>query len=518
MRPRLLALVCVTVLVLSAALPRAQAPAPARRPAAPGLRLIVLVAVDQFRADYLTRFASEYTGGLHRLLTRGAVFTNAYLEHYPTVTAVGHATMLTGATPSVSGIIGNDWYDRDTRGTVQSITDTTVALLGGGTGTGASPRRLLASTVGDELKMAAPRDDAARMPKVFGISMKDRSAILPAGHGADGAFWLPAANGPFVSSTYYFGALPPWVTAYNARPVPAPGDMVNTTARVLALATEAISAEHLGQRGVTDLLSVSLSDNDTVGHAQGPDSPQVHAVSLRTDQQLGTFFAMLDAKVGLDHTLVVLTADHGVAPVPEVQRDRRLPGGRIDAQTLFPPITAALEARFGPGQWLLATAGTSPYLNHALIAERQLDAEEVRRVAAAAAMRTPHVIRVYTRDQLQRGEVTQDLIGRRVLRGFNAQRSGDLEIVFEPYWMRAATGTTHGSPHNYDAHIPLVFMGPQVTAGRYHDAVALNDLAPTVAALAAVDAPSGSSGRVLSEMLTGRPAGSRVPPAPVPHP
>lgn len=500
---RLLAALLVAVLLGALRPTLAQVPPLAAAPADAdaAIRLVVLVAVDQFRPDYLWRFEREYTGGLQRLLAHGAVFTNAYLEHYPTVTAVGHSTMLTGATPSVSGIIGNDWFDRATGKTVQSITDDTVTLLGG-KGAGASPARMLASTVGDEMKMAAPRGDPARAPRVFGMSSKDRSAILPAGHGADGAFWLPAPSAPFVSSTYYFAALPAWVTTFNARPVPPQGTgLVDTNARVLALATEAIAAERLGQRGVTDLLTIGLSDNDAIGHAYGPESPQVHDVSVRTDRQLAEFFAMLDLKVGLARTLIVLTADHGVAPVPEVQQARRLPGGRLSTKTLFPPITAALEARFGPGNWLLSTAGSSPYLNHALIAERKLDPEDVRRVAADAALRTPHVARVYTRDQLQRGEVAPDLIGRRVLRSFNAERSGDLEIVFDPFWMRAATGTTHGTPYNYDAHIPLVFMGPGITPGRYHQHAALNDLAPTVAAMVGVEAPSSADGRVLVEML-----------------
>ena len=376
-----------------------------------------------------------------------------------------------------------------------------MTLLGG-EGVGASPRRLLGTTLGDELKMVAPPGDPARTPRVYGISMKDRSAILPAGHGADGAFWLPTAAGPFVSSTYYFAELPAWVAAFNTRPVPIPesGD-VDTNARVLALAAEAITAGRLGQREVTDVLTVSLSDNDLIGHAHGPDSAQVHDVSVGTDRLLAEFFATLDKQVGLSRTLVVLTADHGVAPLPELQQERRLPGGRIESAALFGPITAALEARFGPGQWLLATAGSSPYLNHALIAERKLDPAEVRRVAAEAAMRAPHVARVYTRDQLLLGQVAPDLIGRRVLRGFHAQRSGDLEIIFEPFWLRGRAGTTHGTPHNYDAHIPLVFMGPGIVPGRYHQHTALNDLAPTLAAMLGVEAPSGADGRVLVEML-----------------
>ncbi len=176
------------------------------------VRLVLLIAVDQFRYDYLTRFRSEYTGGLDRLLRNGADFVNANLEHYPTVTAVGHSTMLTGATPKTSGIIGNDWYDRESGKSVQSITDDSTQLLGGSGGPGASPRRMLVSTVGDEMKRAR-RDH----PKVIGMSLKDRSSILPAGHMADAAYWYDAKTGDFISSTYYFPELPGWVQSFNKR-------------------------------------------------------------------------------------------------------------------------------------------------------------------------------------------------------------------------------------------------------------------------------------------------------------
>ena len=186
--------------------------------AGPDVRLVLLIAVDQFRYDYLTKFRSEYTGGLHRLLTQGAVFTNANLEHYPTVTAVGHATMLTGATPSESGIIGNDWFDRETGASITSVSDPTVTPIGSTTGSAASPRRLLVSTVGDELKLAsrAPKDGPDR-PRVFGVSLKDRSAILPAGRGADGAYWWDTKTGRFVTSSYYVAKAPDWVQTFNDR-------------------------------------------------------------------------------------------------------------------------------------------------------------------------------------------------------------------------------------------------------------------------------------------------------------
>jgi arylsulfatase A-like enzyme len=245
-----------------------------------------------------------------------------------------------------------------------------------------------------------------------------------------------------------------------------------------------------------------------VGHTYGPDSPQVRDIALRTDRVIGTLLNRVDRVIGLPHTIVAFTTDHGVAPVPESLHERALPGGRMTNKELFGPIEAALGARFGEGKWVLATAGSSPYLNYDLIQERQLDALEVRRVAADAALKVPHVARVYTRDQLLQGNVPNDRIGSRVVRGFNAQRSGDLEIILEPYWMRQARGTTHGTPYNYDAHIPLILMGRRITPGQYSNDVALNDLAPTLATLAGVEIPAGSSGRVLTEAL--RPQVSRA--------
>jgi predicted AlkP superfamily pyrophosphatase or phosphodiesterase len=519
------------ILALSSLAAAPQAPGP--RPALPEIRLVLLIAVDQFRYDYLTRFRGEFTSGFKRLLTQGAVFTDANLEHYPTVTAIGHATMLSGATPSVSGIIGNDWFDRETGTQVQSITDTTVKPIGAPDAATASPRRLLVSTLGDELKLsaAAPKgSDAA--PRVIGLSLKDRSAVMPAGRGADAAYWLDTKSGAFVSSTYYMTDVPAWVKAFNDRhlpdthlgqewtPLSPPAVSLKQLPKergtpfyeavfgspfgnelLLAFATDALTHERMGQRGVTDLMSVSFSSNDSVGHNYGPQSPQVRDITIRTDRIIGQLLDRVDKTVGLQHTLIALTADHGVAPLPEDLASRSMPGGRIANKELFGAIQKGLEAKYGPGEWLASTAGSSPYLNYVLIAEKKLNAEDVRRVAADAALAVPHVTRVYTRDQLLRGDVGDDRIGRRVVRGFNVQRSGDLEIILEPFWMRATSGTTHGTPYNYDAHIPLVLMGPPIKPGVYSDPVALNDLAPTLATILNVQPPSGSSGRVLTEAI-----------------
>ncbi len=534
MHVRVVTMLAILLLVLTAPGGRPLQAAPADSSGGPAIRLVLLIAVDQFRYDYLTRFKSEYSGGLHRLLTEGAVFTNAFLDHYPTVTAVGHSTMMSGATPSVSGIIGNDWYDRGLGHSVTSVDDPDTTMLGGAGGPGASPHRMLVDTVGDEVKgtsRAAPGSPEA--PKVFGLSLKDRAAVLPAGHSADAAFWLDTRTGTFVTSSYYRPDLPAWATAFNAgKPADAFAGKVWTyldpssgaghtlpplgTALYPAIyaspfgnellasfAATAVEAERLGQRGVTDVLTVSFSSNDAVGHTYGPDSPEVRDIAVRTDRVIGQFLARVDALVGADHTLVILTADHGVAPLPEVLKARRLPGGRYNADDLFPAIEAALTARYGAAdaRWIVYTAGTSPYLNYALVAEKKLDIVEVRKVAAAAAAACPHVARVYTRDQILAGQVPPDIIGRRIARSENLSRSGDLEIVLEPYWMRASSGTTHGTPYAYDAHIPLVFMGPGIRAGHYDETVALNDLAPTVATMIGVETPGGSQGRVLHEMF-----------------
>ncbi len=537
MRTYRLVSVALLLIILSSTAPRTAAP-DATPPGGqgPAVKLVLLIAVDQFRYDYLTRFRTEYNAGFNSLLTDGADFTNAFLEHYPTVTAVGHSTMMSGATPSVSGIVGNDWYDRSLGKSVTSVDDPDTQLVGGN-GAGSSPHRMLVDTVGDELKSASRAPAGGELaPKVFGLSLKDRAAVLPAGHMANAAFWLDTTAGNFVTSTYYRKDLPPWVVDFNAKKMPdsyagkawtyldpsaGAGHTLPPLGQALygavygspfgndlleAFAETALQGEKLGQRGVTDILTVSFSSNDAVGHSYGPDSPEVRDIAVRTDRVIGQLLARVDSLVGLDHTIVVLTADHGVAPLPELQQSRHLPGGRYKGDDLFNPIQDALTAKYGPGKWIVATAGTSPYLNDALMAEKKLDPVEVRKVAAAAAATAPRVARVYTRDQILAGQVPNDVIGRRIMRGEHLTRSGDVEVILDPYWMRAGNGTTHGTPYAYDAHIPLVFMGPGIKAGHYDGNVALNDLAPTLATMLSVETPGGSQGRVLTEMLAPAPA------------
>lgn len=519
----MLKLICVLILLFVT--PWSTWAADLQNPTRTPPKLVVVIVIDQFRYDYLTRFRGEYTGGFDRLLKTGAVFTNAHLQHFPTVTAVGHSTILTGATPSLSGIAGNDWFDRESGRSVLSIADSKVTLLGG-RGAGASPSRLLVSTVGDELKMAA----RGGTPRVIGISLKDRAAILTVGRMADAAYWFTNTNGNMVSSTYYFPESPAWVGAFNAKRTvdgflgaewkSAEGKVlarlpteINSkyydaferspygTQFLLSFSQRAIEAEALGSRTATDLISVSLSSTDLVGHAFGPDSPEIHDLNLQTDRLLGQFLQFLDKRLRPGGVLVVLTADHGVAPLPEVQAGRKMPGGRVIEATLRKAVESALVAKFGEGNWISYAAYGSFWLNRATIREKKVDQAAVEACVAQALTEQPHVFRVYTRTQLLKGQYGSDLVGTRVANGFYPGRSGDIITLLEPYYIYGAKDASHGTPFGYDTHLPLIFAGTGIKRGVYDQTVAINDIAPTLATILGIETPSGSTGRVLTEML-----------------
>ena len=479
-------------------------------------KLVVAIVIDQFRYDYLTRYRAEFHGGLDLLLTKGAVFSNARYQHFPTVTAVGHSIFMSGAMPSVSGIIGNAWYDRDEGKQVTSVSDPETTLVGA-PGEGSSPRRLLVDTVGDELKIA---DEGAS--RVIGISLKDRAAILPAGHMANGAYWFDNRSGNFVTSTYYLAEAPAWVKDINAaRPadkyagltwlghqMPEPGQLYAALAAtpygnelVEAFAERALAGEQLGKRDATDLLTVSFSSNDYVGHAYGPDSPEARAITVETDKLLGKFFAALDRAVGLSNVLIVLTADHGGAPVPEVNAARHMPGGRMADSVVSKAVQEALAAKYGKFDWITSVQESAIYLNHELIAFRKLDLGEVERTAAEALRQVPHIFRVFTGIQLTEGQVADDAVGRAAINGYNPRRGADLEVLTDPYWIFGTVRTTHGLPFDYDTHVPVIFLGTGIRAGEYDGTIAPSDIAPTLATILRVETPSGAFGRVLTEMF-----------------
>ena len=525
MQRRLLSLSAVCVSLAFVATTLAAPLPPPRKP-----KLVLAIVVDQFRYDYLLRFRSEYTSGLKRLLDQGSVFDDAHYIHVPTVTAVGHSTVMSGATPAMSGIIANEWYDRALGKNVTSVIDYSTKLLGAAPDTeGSSPRRMLVSTVGDEIKMSGQES------KVVGVSIKDRSAILPAGHMADGAYWFDNKSGHWVTSTYYKDALPAWVNRINdakpsakseksdwlplgAKPGAKPfcnmfevkGDIPKCRSleaspwgneMIEEFAEQALVNEKLGQHKGTDLFTVSFSSNDYVGHAMGPDSPEVHDISLRTDLVLGKLFAAIEKSVGMANVVVVLTADHGVNPVPEVNAARHMPGGRADSAALAKALEDGLSAKYGGGKWIVGKEGWQPYFNLDLIASKKLDEAEVQRTAANIARKIPHVFAVFTGQQLLNGPLPSTRVADGVQAGFFNGRSPDLIVLQDPFYLFEGTsGTSHGSPFNYDNHVPMIFMGFGLKPGHYYQRVAVNDIAPTVSAIVGVQEPSGSVGRVLQEM------------------
>ena len=493
-------------------------------------KLVLVVVVDQFRYDYLLRFHQDYHGGIARLLNNGAVFADARYLQFPTVTAVGHSTIMSGATPSVSGIIGNEWFDREAQESVTSVSDKSTALIGGTPSTkGSSPRRLLVSTIGDELKMAG------RTSKVIGISIKDRSAILPVGHMADAAYWFDADSNHFVTSDYYMKKLPSWVSKVNdERPVfkylgldwmpmnAKPGNKPFCSMKAGAdvrfcgaiehtpfgnelledFAEKAIEQEQMGSHPDTDVLSLSFSANDYVGHDLGPDAPEVRDISIRTDQLLGKLLDFINARVGQENTLVIFTADHGVSPAPNVNNARKMPGGWLKLSDYSARVSARLVEKFGPGDWVRFDAYGFLYFNDAVITQNKADRAEVQRIAAEVARSLPHIARVMTHDDLLRGFDSADTVGRAVQLGFYGPRSADIVLLPEPYYMFSSPpGTTHQTPYSYDNHVPVILYGAGIPAGVHYGRVAVNDIAPTLAAILGVETPSGSSGRILSEIL-----------------
>jgi arylsulfatase A-like enzyme len=500
-------------------------PAQAAPPAAPKTKLVVAIIIDQFRYDYMTRFDASYQYGLRRLHDAGAFFTDAHQAHYPTVTAVGHAAFLTGSIPAIDGIVGNEWFDRETGKMVTSVSDDATKLVGGNGGTGSSPKRLVGSTLGDEIKIAGPGDTT-----VIGVSLKDRAAILPSGHAANAAYWFEHESGQFVSSTYYMADLPAWVKAFNksdaanryaaakwmpfdARPGAQPFRMLPAVLgkpyyeamigtpygneMLEAFAEHALKEEHLGQHSGTDVLTVSFSSNDVLGHQVGPDAPEVRDMCIQTDRVLGQLLRAIEAEAGAGNYVVVLTSDHGVAPKPEELTKRGMPAGRFSRTEVYRAIEAALSEKYGPAKWVLGNAELSPYLDHELMRAKHIALTDAVETAEDAVRKLPYIFRVYTSMQLEHENLAGDPIGNLMQRGFYRDRAADLFIVQKPYWIASKDGTSHGTPFSYDTHVPVIFLGRGILAGRYDENIRVADIAPTLAALLGVNTPSGSVGRVL---------------------
>jgi predicted AlkP superfamily pyrophosphatase or phosphodiesterase len=543
MKPNRL-LVLVFALLFSAA-------ALAQRPA-----LVVVMMVDGLPQEQVVKYRDLYgSGGFKRLLEDGAWFGNAHHMHAVTLTAPGHATMLTGSYPYRNGIIANEWVDRTSFEQVYNTGDAAHRYIGDETKKldGTSPARLRVTTVGDELRYSNNGQS-----KVIAISGKDRGAILLAGHRGT-AYMYMDQSGRFASSTYYMKAHPAWHDAYYAKkpqdkwigqswtllmpegayarsvvegqawqrpfagasrsfPFVLPNDPAKPAAYYGALlrtpfadeatldfARAAIEGESLGRNpaGVPDILGISLSTHDYVNHAFGPESRPSQDHMLRLDRALAGFFTYLDRTIGLDKVLITMSADHGFMNAPEYSAANGLAGQRLNSSRLMTDLNAALQQRFGVKENLAPRfAYPSMPLDQQAIAKSNLNRAEVEAFAAQFIMNFPGVSQVFTRTQLERGDVPNTPLRAQVLKAWNRDLSGDLYIVQHPYTMFGGQVVTHGSPYTYDTNVPLMLLGRTwIKPGKYPQSAAVADLAPTLAYLLEVRPPSGSEGRVLEEIL-----------------
>lgn len=543
----------VAVFALGAALaslaqsPAPAAPGPAAEPARP--RLLVFVSVDQMRSDYLERFRDLYSGGLRRLWSEAAIFTEARYRHANNETGPGHSVMLSGRDPRSSGIVANDWYDSTLKRVVNVVDDPAQRPLGGA-GRAASPAHFLGFTLGDVLKAAVPE------ARVVAASLKDRSAVLLGGRRADAAYWFESLEGRFITSTYYAREAPAWLAAWNARRLPdafagrrwerllpdageydrragpdavpseragvqiafphampaEPGRVLFEELRrapfgdelTLDFALAAMEAHGLGRGPATDLLAVSFSATDGVGHSYGPDSHELMDHLLRLDRTLGRLFEALDRRVGRGGWLLGMSADHGVLPLVERLQERGTAARRFPSQQLASAVDGALKARFPGANGLIAHRdGADVYLDLDAI-ERQ----GLRRSAVEAAVRegllgSGVVDHVYSHAELSGDAPADDPDFELFSRAFFAPRSPHLISRLKPhvYLSSYPGGTGHGTHHGYDRHVPVVLMGPGVKPGRQTAECGPEDIAPTLARLLRLDYPMQDAGRVLAEAL-----------------
>jgi predicted AlkP superfamily pyrophosphatase or phosphodiesterase len=533
--------------------PRANAaPPPSGRP-----KLVVILMVDQFRYDYLERFADLFgNDGFKRLMNGGAFFTQANYDYVPTVTAAGHAAVHTGSVPAMNGINGNIVVDAETGKTAAIVADSTTHVVTSDgvneKSTSASPRSLSGTTIGDQIRLSNNFQS-----KVIALSQKDRAAVLPGGHKPNGAFWYSAAAGSFISSDYYYKELPAWVKKFNTgvrpdkyfnakwdRALPAeayrrampshipeqqrpagddfpytinggldkPGAKFYSQFEYTPFVSEylenfaeaAIDGEALGADEYPDLLAVSFSAPDLIGHAYGPDSQEIVDVYARLDRTVAALLKFIDRRVGMANTLIAVTGDHGVAPIPKLMEMRGYEGDVIPSKSIEQAVNAALKARFGGDNWLVTFANDQLFLNHKLMAERKADPAEAERIAGEAALTVKGMANYFTRTQILEGRMPAGDLSRRVMNGYYRQRAGDVWLIARPYYFfyeGFQLATTHGSPYHYDTHVPVIFYGAGVRPGRYNRECTPSDIAPTIAALLGVEAPSNNVGRVLVEAI-----------------
>jgi len=512
-------------------------------------KLVVGIVVDQMKMEYLYRFESDFSeNGFKRLMQNGYTFHNAHYNFMPTYTAPGHASVYTGTTPSMHGIVSNEWFHRTLKKEVYCTDDVSVSTLVPGTETEGkmSPKNLQSTTITDELKLSTNFKG-----KVIGISIKDRGAILPAGHFADWAFWY-CKTGEFISSTYYGEKLPSWVEDFNKeknyvayakkgwdllKPIetyneslpddnPYEGKLYKKTPffpynikemldnndagvirvspygnnLVVDLAERAIEKEALGKDAITDFLAISFSSTDYIGHTFGPRSIEIQDTYLRLDQTIADFLNHLDTTVGKNNYMVFLTADHGGAENVTYLKDNKYNVNNINYKNVESDLKEFSKVTFGE-DLILKYDSFNVFFDRELIQSKAMDLIKVKQSFKDFLYTKEYVKRVYTEEEILASSPNDELLGF-VSKGYDPTQNGELYFVYKPGYMEySATGTTHGSPYTYDTHVPIIFYGWNIPKGSSHDKKVITQIAPTVSQLLKITLPNSTDSEVLTELF-----------------
>jgi len=507
------------------------------------------LVIDQMRWDYLYRYSELYgNGGFKRLLKDGFTAENTLIPYVPTYTAVGHTCIYTGSVPAITGVVGNNWYDKTVNKFVYCTDDSTVNTVGNnGIAGKMSPANLWATTIGDELRLSNNFKS-----KVIGIALKDRASILPAGHSANAAYWFDA--GKWITSTYYMKQLPEWVNKFNAKDEAGAymskdwntllpiekynlssaddkpyenvirGEKTTTFPHKLsaidagykyesfrttpfansltfAFAEAAIESEALGKNTVTDFLTVSISSTDYIGHTFGPNSIEIEDTYLRLDQDIEKFLNYLDVMVGKGNYTLFLSADHGVAHIPGFLAEHNIPGGTFDEADLLKDLNQQIEEKMGVKSAVKTVMNYQVYLNKKSITDMGKTMAEVKQFVIDALKEKDFIINAVDLDRVSEASLP-DPQKKMMINGYNPKRSGDIQFTFKPgYFDGGKKGTTHGLWNPYDAHIPCVFFGWGVKPGKTNRETYMTDIAPTVAAMLHIQMPSGCVGKVITELV-----------------
>lgn len=533
------------------------APTPAHAAPQKPPKLAVVVVIDQFGFDTLTRMRKHFgKGGIERILTEGAFFKEAHYSHLSTYTGPGHACIASGSYGYKNGIVANKFYDRSQKKSFTMLGDVGHPLLEAKPDPedDTSPLNFTGESLGDRLRSLSDLK-----AKVVAIATKDRAAVMLGGRLGE-AYWFSEQTGKMTTSTYYAKELPAWVKAFNEKKLveasfnktweralpeaeyagkdevpyedefatlgktfprvvngkldkPGPAFYSAFTATPfandyeVAFAKAAVEGEGLGKDDVTDLLGISFTATDYVGHAYGPDSHEVQDMVVRVDRAIADLLTYLEKAVGgKQHLVVGFTADHGGAPAPERMAGLGYPAGRIKKAAIKDAINAELRARFGEGEWVVAIEDPSVYLSHALIEERKADPVAVQEVAGRACLKIPGFAAYFTRSQLEAGQVPATPLARAAQLSFHPFHSGDVLLVAKPFYLwgkygEKTGGSTHGSPYRYDTHVPMAFWGAGIKAASLHERADLSDFAPTLAALLGVSAPAAADGFARAEVF-----------------